>query len=129
MNDLKRALEAAQTGESQPSGQGWVGRTFRFDESFLGFSGHFPGYPIVPAFVEVLASIVVMEQIKKTSLEIRALDNAKFQRELHPHALVAVECRETQDLPHLAFQARIFDENGTAASFSARCVAAKQVEP
>ena len=129
MNDLKRALEAAQTGESRPSGPGWVGRTFRFDESFLGFSGHFPGYPIVPAFVEVLASIVVMEKIKKTSLEIRALDNAKFQRELHPKALVTVECRETQDLPHLAFQARLVDENGTAASFSVRCVAAERMEP
>ena len=70
-----------------------------------------------------------MEEMKERSLDISALDNAKFQRELRPGALVTVECRETAGLPLLAFQVRIMDEGGKAASFSVRCVAAEKVEP
>ena len=129
MNALKDALKEAATGETKAGDKGWMGRSFRFEREFVGFSGHFPGYPLVPAFVQVLASIVVMEGIKKTGLEIQGLDNAKFQREIRPGTSVTVECRETGDLPLVAFQARIRDEDGTAATFSVLCVAAEQVTP
>ncbi|MGA2109570.1 MAG: 3-hydroxyacyl-ACP dehydratase [Syntrophorhabdales bacterium] len=129
MSVLKKAIKAAAVNEPLPGNEGWIGQTFTFEPGFLGFSGHFPGYPLVPAFVQVLASIAVMERVKETGLELSALDNAKFQRELRPGASVNVECRETAGLPLLAFQARITDEEGKAATFSVRCMAAEQVEP
>ncbi len=129
MSALKDAIRAATVGGIRQGEGGWIGRAFRFEPGFLGFSGHFPGYPLVPAFVQVLASIVVMESVKEMGLDITALDNAKFQRELLPGALVTVECRETAGLPLLRFQTRISDEKGTAAAFSVHCVAAEQAEP
>jgi len=126
VNDLRNAVRDSDAGQAQGAGAGWIGRTFRFEPGFLGFSGHFPGYPLVPAFVQVLASIVVMERAKTTALEIVALNSAKFRKEIRPGTEVTVECKETADLPLLAFQVRIRDEEGDAASFSVQCVAVRR---
>jgi 3-hydroxyacyl-[acyl-carrier-protein] dehydratase len=121
-NTLNEALKGSAIGKIEPSDTpGWFVKSFCFGPEFLGFRGHFPGYPIVPAFVQVLMSLVCMEELKNVALEMSALDNAKFQRELKPGVVITVEWRELPDRPYLTFQVRIKDGKETASSFLITC--------
>jgi 3-hydroxyacyl-[acyl-carrier-protein] dehydratase len=93
-------------------------QSFCFAESFIGFGGHFPGYPILPAILQVLLAQWVAEQLCGHSLEFMALERAKFTRELHPgeQILVKVVLREATDL--LRYRVELFSGQDKAATFS-----------
>jgi len=63
---------------------------FRFDEDFLGFDGHFPGYPILPAILQTLLGQLVAEQLCGGCLVFQKLSRAKFTRELRPGEQIQV---------------------------------------
>lgn len=50
---------------------------FRFGPGFLGFDGHFPGQPILPAVCSVQAAMVMLEQ-RYGSVRLREIELAKF---------------------------------------------------
>jgi 3-hydroxyacyl-[acyl-carrier-protein] dehydratase len=73
---------------------GDVRRQYRFKHDFIGFSGHFPGYPILPAFIQVLTALVLMEEVKGVELTLESLKKGKFHIEIKPDTTVEVTCRE-----------------------------------
>ncbi len=99
---------AALTGE----------QSFRFSSAFVGFSGHFPGYPILPAVLQVLAAQLVAEQIAGEPLQVVSLTRAKFIRQLRPDEKidVSLECRDLESALRCQTTLRVGDEK--AASFT-----------
>ena len=60
MNKLKKEIIEAAMGPARGyESDKAVGR-YLFPPGFIGFAGHFPGYPILPAFVQVLSALTVM---------------------------------------------------------------------
>ncbi len=116
MNSMRRAIvQAAREPACLTADTGE--QTFCFAEDFLGFGGHFPNYPILPAILQTLMAQLVAEQICGRNLEFMALERAKFTRELRPgeQILVKVTFRDATDL--LRYRAELFSGSEKAASF------------
>lgn len=116
MNQMRKAIhqgavESLQVNDSH----GW--QQYRFGENFPGFFGHFPGYPVLPAVLQILLAQMVAEQIVSRSLRFKALQQAKFIRQVRPDELldVAVECRQQEEFYQCIATLTVADER--AAQF------------
>ena len=62
---------------------------------FIGFKGHFPGYPILPGVIMLKIAWVIAEMASKTALTLREIKMAKFAKTILPGAVIKIECRHT----------------------------------
>ncbi len=69
--------------------QGWE-LTFRFGDDFTGFRGHFPGHPILPAFVQLLTAECAVRLHDARPWSLRRVERSKFLRPIAPHEPVTV---------------------------------------
>jgi len=108
----KAALAPAQLTADSAS------QTFCFAESFVGFAGHFPGYPILPAILQTLLAQILAEQLIGEPLQFVELKRAKFTRQLRPAEKINVNisCKEKEG--QLLFSAQLGVEDESAASFT-----------
>ncbi|MDO3379816.1 3-hydroxyacyl-ACP dehydratase FabZ family protein [Geoalkalibacter halelectricus] len=118
MSQLRTEVAAAMTGPLAVDNDGWrVGR-FRFAPDFIGFQGHFPEFPIVPAIVQVLAAQQVAETGLDGSLRFGAVENAKFLLQIRPDQEITVRCRlKPRDGKTLA-ECKLLCTGETAATFT-----------
>ena len=98
MNSMRQAIKQSALGPVRLTSDGGE-QDFCFNEDFLGFTGHFPGYPILPAILQTLMAQLVAEQVRETQLEFLSLERAKFTRELHPgdRILIKVACSDSAE--------------------------------
>jgi 3-hydroxyacyl-[acyl-carrier-protein] dehydratase len=93
-----------------------IGR-YVFPQSFIGFTGHFPGYPVLPAFVQVLTALTVIEEWKGSPFLLASVEKAKFHIELRPDQEIIVQCREFEAKEKTVMEARLTVSEGLAAVF------------
>lgn len=117
MNKLEQAIADAAAGPLEREGAQAASRLFHFEPGFLGFSGHFPGYPILPAIVQIMAAISVAREWKGEPLELSAVKNAKFRIKLEPGQVIKVRCQEGAAGAG-SCEARLTLEGKEAASFT-----------
>ena len=65
---------------------------FSFDMDFIGFSGHFPGYPILPAVLQLLMAQLLIEKQKGYKIRVTRIIKAKFLSEIRPDYRITVQC-------------------------------------
>lgn len=118
MSEMRQQIEAAAIGPAETPEAETVVRRFIFPETFAGFAGHFPGYPILPAVVQVLTALALAETHHGGRLRLLALANAKFLLQLHPGEPIAVECRRRERDGRLGYEARLRRGEETAAAFT-----------
>jgi 3-hydroxyacyl-[acyl-carrier-protein] dehydratase len=117
MDTLKRAIMLSATCPARESEQGTFVRKYSFVPNFIGFSGHFPGYPILPAFVQILVVLVMAEEIKGCPLKLFSLEKAKFHIEIYPDNEIEVQYREGVIKGRASLEATLTVDKGLAASF------------
>lgn len=117
MNRLKTEIVKCADTEVEVLGPRKVSRRYCFPPSFTGFSGHFPGYPVLPAFAQVMAAVAVVEAWKGHPCELTSLERGKFRMEVRPGQAINVECREYGPEDEPAFEVGINTTEGLAASF------------
>ena len=93
MPELRQEVLGAISSPAQQGEDGWVRGRFRFLPGFKGFEGHFPGNPILPAVVQMLAAQVLIEQSVARPLVLRRVVNAKFRQQIRPEEEVCVAFR------------------------------------
>lgn len=117
MTRLKRAiLDAGEGGPSFPE-PGAAVRAYRFDPGFEGFAGHFPGYPVLPALVQVLTAVTVAEALLGRPLDVETLEHAKFHIPIAPGTPVSVRCQEREAAGRRWVEAHVTVPKGLASSF------------
>jgi len=93
-NRIKQAFGASDVGPLQVIDAHTITRNYVFDPNFIGFSGHFPTYPILPAFVQILTALELAKEQIGEPVELAAVRNAKFLQEVQPDQEISVQCRE-----------------------------------
>ncbi len=83
MNKMRQAINQAALAPAELA-ENSAEQRFCFAEDFIGFAGHFPGYPILPAILQTLLAQLVAEQLVGEPLEFLAMERAKFSRQVRP---------------------------------------------
>lgn len=105
------ALEELVTNEPD---SGW--QNFCPAADFIGFDGHFPGYPVLPAMLQVLLGIIVSEKLYGQKLTLQKLDKAKFMSQIQPDQTLTVACKITRpatEEPQPTIKSRVAITHGT----------------
>ena len=118
MNRLKSEILSSAVSSLHMSEDGVGTRRYCFGPEFIGFEGHFPGFPILPAVVQILCGIVVAEEIKGALLEPTNIHKAKFLLKVKPGQEIEVQCREKSIQDQNGFEVRLNTDEGLASSFS-----------
>jgi 3-hydroxyacyl-[acyl-carrier-protein] dehydratase len=117
MSQLRKEISGGAQGEIEMVGPDKAIRRYCFPSRFIGFSGHFPGYPVLPAFVQVLLALTVIEGWKGRPFQLSAIEKAKFHIEIKPDQEMTVECREYKIKGISVIEAKLSVAEGLAAVF------------
>lgn len=80
MTDLLTAIrQASEEPAKLPDGS--VEQRFRFEEGFTGFAGHFPGNPVLPAFVQICMARLLWSRFAGEKFLVKS---AKFMKPVRP---------------------------------------------
>jgi 3-hydroxyacyl-[acyl-carrier-protein] dehydratase len=120
MNKLKKEIIEAALGPIEAIAHDKAVRRYLFPQSFIGFAGHFPGYPVLPAYVQVLTAITVIEEWKGCPFQLASVERAKFHIELRPDQEITVQCREFETKGKTVIEANLTVAKGPAATFLMR---------
>ncbi len=82
MNTLDNAIVAAGF-QIQLEGDEFM-KEFVFKADFIGFDGHFPGNPILPAVVQLMAGAIATGEALGTQLVVNGVSRAKFLKQIRP---------------------------------------------
>ncbi|MBN2419616.1 MAG: hypothetical protein JXL81_09550 [Deltaproteobacteria bacterium] len=69
---------------------------FSFDKDFIGFLGHFPGYPILPGVLQLLLAQILIEKQNGCNISVTGILKAKFLSEIRPNDRITVQCVDTE---------------------------------
>ena len=116
MDTIRTAISECALDDIEVLKDGTVRRRYRFRPDFIGFSGHFPGYPILPAFIQIMAALFMLEELKGHELILESLEKAKFYVEIKPDMTVEITCRERMRLgkPTVEANLRVGEERAAA---------------
>jgi len=90
---IREEINQTAVGEFVKSSPEIGTQNFHPTAGFVGFAGHFPDYPIMPAMLQIIFGIVVAEKVLDTSLTMIKLDKAKFMVQIKPDEIINVSCR------------------------------------
>lgn len=115
--DLTGAIRAAAFGDIERRADGSVSQRYVFSPDFPGFSGHFPGRPILPAVLQIMAANQLVEAATGQRLLSTAIERAKFVLPIVPGAVVEITCRRLPGATADLWEIRIDSDRQAAASF------------
>ncbi|MEW6187796.1 MAG: hypothetical protein AB1585_18860 [Thermodesulfobacteriota bacterium] len=117
MADLKSSIRAAALTAIEQTGEGACRAFYRFSPDFIGFSGHFPGHPVLPAVVQIIIVLTMVEEVSGEPLRIQRLEKAKFQKEIFPDQRIEVRFRNKESKGKKLVEATLKVEEQQAATF------------
>ena len=97
MSALRKGIDASAMEALAGTGTEPGARRYRFGPGFIGFSGHFPGNPILPAIVQIRAVVSLAEEAGGKTLRLAAVRSAKFLAPIRPDEDVWVRVRRRVD--------------------------------
>ncbi len=117
MNQLINAVKKSVLGPAQIMENDTITCKFCFMDDFLGFSGHFPGYPILPAVVQLIAAQFVIEEMRGCHLQLESIQHAKFLHEIKPGNEILIQCSTSSVKGVSGNRIQIYSGNRIATSF------------
>ena len=91
MNSLSAAIPGCLATPVREIEPGLLEASFLFPSDFMGFSGHFPGNPVLPGIVQIMAAACTAGS--GIPLSLRQVKRCKFQRPVRPEELLQVRVR------------------------------------
>jgi 3-hydroxyacyl-[acyl-carrier-protein] dehydratase len=97
MNAVRQGILDAKSKPQDITCNKSIAQAFIFTPDFVGFSGHFPDEPILPAVVQIGIGIALAEMLLPAdathSLILKYVRRAKFIRKLVPEEVIMGQCR------------------------------------
>lgn len=118
MSDLRSGIAACATGEAIEVEPCVAERRYIFPPNFAGFSGHFPGNPIFPAFVQILAASVLVEEALGHPLTLASVKRAKFLTVVGPDQEVTIRCGILETADSVTCDARLTVAEAVASTMT-----------
>lgn len=115
--ELAAAIRVAACTSAEPLGDDCIGCGYRFAADFIGFGGHFPGAPILPAIAQVEMGRLLVEEWLGSPLRLLAVDHAKFLKPVRPGDLLRLECRILSRGDTIVCDARLACDDQPVAGF------------
>ena len=118
MSVIRRALAACAAPITPIDENGMQGfrREYCPGADFVGFAGHFPGHPVLPAVVQILMAEITISQATGTDRRTGCIRNAKFLRPVPPGMCIVCLVTPHDDSGNL-WDCRLYAGNALAASF------------
>lgn len=101
------AIRDAAVGEIERGTDGSFRQRYVFGADFIGFTGHFPGRPILPAVLQIMAACLLVEAATGSRVLPTSIERAKFVNPIVPGALVEIRCRQLPGAQPNAWEVRI----------------------
>lgn len=90
-----------------------------FPEDFIGFTGHFPSRPVLPALAQIILGRIAAEALTGRSATFLGVERAKFVQQITPRQIVAARCRHGKTTGK--YLVTLNTSDGVAASFTLLC--------
>ena len=120
MNRLVREIEQCMSGLTEAERDDLTAR-FLFPPTFIGFKGHFPDRPVLPAVCEIQAAIAVLEAWSRGGVRLGEIVSAKFFTPVTCGEEVLVRCLVTVEEGHQGVVKATVARNGeSVAKFKLR---------
>ena len=116
MSDLRSGIASCALGQAREVESCVSERRHIFPPEFAGFSGHFPGNPIFPAFVQILAASVLVEEALGRPLTLISVERAKFMTVVGPDQEVTIRCRIRETADSVTCDARLTVADAVAST-------------
>lgn len=116
MNEIIKGIAAARLGAAASDAEGAAEGRYLFTEGFAGFAGHFPGFPILPAVVQLLTAVELVGETKGRRHRLVAVQDAKFLNPVFPGQELLVRCSEKTVRGKLLHDAQITVDGVPAAT-------------
>jgi 3-hydroxyacyl-[acyl-carrier-protein] dehydratase len=116
MNKIMQEIAAAALGALTTDDAGSFEGRYRFPEEFCGFAGHFPGHSILPAIVEIMTAVSLVEKHSGRSQRLVSVEDAKFLAPVSPGQEILVRCRPRTVKGKLLYEALLTVSGTTSAS-------------
>ena len=116
MNEIMKGIDAARLSAVAVDADGTMEGRYLFAEGFLGFGGHFPGFAILPAVVQVLTVVMLVGECGGRRQRLVAVQDAKFLNPVHPGQELLVRCKSRLVRGSLLHDAQISVGGVTAAT-------------
>jgi 3-hydroxyacyl-[acyl-carrier-protein] dehydratase len=100
---ISEASQCAVTTDETGTHEG----RYCFTDSFVGFAGHFPEHPILPAIVEILTVVALISEQTGCRQRLVAVEDAKFLNPVHPGQELLVRCRQRMVKGTLLYDAKL----------------------
>jgi len=126
MNVLTRELKSCMSQFASGS-QGDFSALFIFPAGFSGFTGHFPGKPVLPGVCMVQAVLVMLDARRRIPVTLKCIVSAKWLAPVKPEAELRFVCSEKQNsLRETTVKARITCDGEKVAELTLLVIHASQ---
>jgi len=87
MNTLVNDIQTCSRQPVRKTDRGWK-KEYVFPQSFLGFQGHFPDKPVLPAVVQIMIFRESISEKLAKNLKLEMMTRAKFLKVISPETPV-----------------------------------------
>lgn len=91
MTILKKEFTRVMAAPPEKRESGWTA-CYDLKGDFAAFAGHFPEYPLLPAFAQVDMAGHMLEKALGKKLALTGIGNAKFTGQVRPDSRLRLEC-------------------------------------
>ena len=120
MSRLVREIEQCMRGLTEAEG-GEVTARFLFPAGFIGFQGHFPERPVLPATCKIQAAIAVLEAWCGSEVGLQEIVSAKFLAPVTSDEALLVGCLVSREEGNRGVvKARVVRNGQSVARFKLR---------
>jgi 3-hydroxyacyl-[acyl-carrier-protein] dehydratase len=120
MSELVRQIERCMSKLTEVD-ECEVMASFVFPAEFVGFQGHFPERPVLPAVCKIQAAVAMLEAWKRGKVRLNEIILAKFSAPVGCDEEVALRCSVTMEDVHRALvKATVARDGESIAKFRLR---------
>lgn len=115
MSQIARQIRECMSDLGQAD-DGTLTARFVFPAEFLGFQGHFPGEPVLPAVCEIQGAVAMLEAWRNRRVGLREIILAKFSAPVTCDEELVYACSVTKEDPHGAVVKATVAKDGRAVA-------------